>query len=152
MLDCFSNSKSRCTALQDSLAGPVALRIDCTNRAHLTARSVTDWWACSSVGSSKYSLSSLGERTLVSASLLCREWYLPVSHLCRSGPPRSLLPAVWQSSPLSTPQLPSGSSGTNSTSCHLLAESTSAILPWPCPSPQICASSSCLSPVVLSSV
>jgi len=80
----------------------------------------------------------LGERTLVSAFLLSREWYIPVSYPWQSGPPHSLLSTGWQTLLLSRPQLPLDFSGSQSTSCLLLSKSTSATQPWPGLSPQIC--------------
>jgi len=93
-----------------------------------------------------------GIRTLVSAFLLSRWCYLRVSHFCRSGPPRSLLTAGWQTLLLSRPQRPSGSSGSHSTSCLLLSKLTSAIQPRPGLSLPICASYSSLFTVGSSSL
>jgi len=48
------------------------------------------------------------EMTLIAVLPLSRCWYLPVSHLCRSGPPASILPTGWYASLLSRPLLASG--------------------------------------------
>lgn len=57
---CFSRCQSLRMAPKENLSGPGAFRMDCANRAHSTAYSVTDWCACATGGNSKYWLCSFG--------------------------------------------------------------------------------------------